>query len=323
MKTQEAKRIPISQFLAALGHAPVKEGHGEKWYFSPFREETTASFKLSADERAWYDHGVGAGGNILDLAMQLFNVSLVDALHEIERLVGSPTLRAAAAGQYSLLERDKPLAGIDPAPVLNTPVMAQEGQSKRGDAFTDVTIKAVTDGRLLRYLQERAIPPLLAREYLQEIRYTYHEKRYFALAFPNDSNSYEMRNQYYQGVFGKKTISTLHLSQSPPSVAVFEGVFDFLSAMVWDKSAMDGAVIVMNSVAMKAQTLAQIRQIGAPLVNLYLDHDRAGKTLTAEMQQELSGVNVVDCSGLYAGYKDFNEFLQAQRHSTKKGGILT
>ena len=121
----------------------------------------------------------------------------------------------------------------------------------------------------------------------------------------------------------RKTISTLHLSQSPHSVAVFEGVFDFLSAMVWDKSALDGGVIVMNSVAMKAQTLAVLRQSGVPLVNLYLDNDRAGKTLAAEMQQELSGVNVVDCSGLYAEYKDFNEFLQAQRHSAKKGGILT
>ncbi len=134
MKTQDAKQIPLSQFLTALGHAPVKEVHGEKWYISPFRQEATASFKLSADQRAWYDHGRGHGGNILDLTMQLFNVSLVDALREIERLVGSPTIRAAAAGQYSLLERGKPTAGINPAPGRTTVAeVLQERKSIKQD----------------------------------------------------------------------------------------------------------------------------------------------------------------------------------------------
>ena len=85
----------------------------------------------------------------------------------------------------------------------------------------------------------------------------------------------------------------------------------------WDESALDGAVIVMNSVAMKAQALAALRRLGAPTVKLYLDNDTAGKTLTRELQQELTGVNVVDCSGVYAGYKDFNDFLQAQQRQTR------
>lgn len=326
MRTQDAKLIPIPELLAALGHAPVKESNGEKWYLSPFRQEKTASFQVSADQRAFNDHGDGGkSGNILDFAMFYFHCTLSEALREIERLVGAPAHRAAAAsGQYSLLERVMPVAGANPAPALNTPVIAQEGQSRRSDAFTEVTIKPVTDGRLLRYLKERAIPPALASEYLQEIRYSYQGKQYFALAFQNDNGSFEMRNQYYQGVYGRKTISTLQAQAVVPSVSVFEGVFDFLSAVVWDRSVLDGAVIVMNSVAMKAQTLGAIGRMTTPVVNLYLDNDKAGKTLALEMQAELTGVNVVDCSGVYAEYKDFNEFLQAQQRQQRvtKGGML-
>lgn len=320
--------IPIPELLAALGHAPVKESNGEKWYLSPFREEKTASFQVSADGRAFNDHGDGGkSGNILDFAMFYFHCTLSEALREIERLVGAPAHRAAAAsGQYSLLERVTPPAGTNPAPAPNASVIAQEGQSRRSDAFTEVTIKPVTDGRLLRYLKDRAIPPALAGEYLQEIRYSYQGKQYFALAFPNDNGSFEMRNQYYQGVYGRKTISTLHASPAEvTSVSVFEGVFDFLSAVVWDRSVLDGAVIVLNSVALKAQALATIGRMAASTVKLYLDNDKAGKSLALEIQAELTGVNVVDCSGVYAGYKDFNEFLQAHQRQQRvtKGGMLT
>lgn len=325
MNAQEAKRIPLSDLLAALGHTPAFERGGEKWYLSPFRKESTASFKLSRDERAFYDHGAGLGGNILDLTMQLYGVSVGDALRQIERLVGSPTYRAAAAGQYSLLERAAPVSGTDPAAAPNTSITAEEPQQSRVGGFTDVSIKAVSDGRLLRYLQERAIPPALARDYLQEIRYTYHEKRYFALAFPNDHGSFEMRNPYYQGVYGKKAISTVRGTiTGVPSVAVFEGVFDFLSALVLEKVEPEGAVIVMNSVAMKGQTLAALRRMKTPTVRLFLDNDRAGQTLALEMREELSEVDVVDCSGFYAGHKDVNAFLQAERQQqrAKNGGIL-
>src|SRR4051794_30369158 len=111
MNIQDAKRIPIAELLAALGHTPVRESNGEKWYRSPFRQENTASFKLSADQRAFYDHGLGKGGNILDFAMIYFHAPLTEALREIERVVGAPAHRAAAAGgQYSLLPEAAPAA---------------------------------------------------------------------------------------------------------------------------------------------------------------------------------------------------------------------
>lgn len=293
---------------------------GEPWYHSPFRQENTPSFKLTVDRKAFFDHGLGKGGNILDFAMLYFQSSLSEALREIERVMGSPTRRAAAqGGQYSLLP--------DAAPAARTPSPPPEPEPEpdtKSAGFTDVKVQALMDPRLLRYVQERGITPALAREYVQEIRYTYQERRYFALAFANDAGGMDTRNAYFKGVFGKKAITTLHAQGEVSSVTVFEGVFDFLSAKAWNSAAVDGAVIVMNSVAMKAQTLEAIRRIGAPVVRLFLDNDHAGRTLAAELSEELTGLQVVDSSSVYAGYKDFNEFWQEQQRQTgaKKGGIL-
>jgi len=65
----------------------------------------------------------------------------------------------------------------------------------------------------------------------------------------------------------------------------------------------------MNSVAMKHRTLEAIREMEASKIYLYLDSDAAGRELTEHFREELQSVDVLDKSDLYAGYKDFNEFL--------------
>ncbi|MCB1810000.1 MAG: DNA primase, partial [Candidatus Competibacteraceae bacterium] len=65
----------MRDLLAALGFKPVKEDKGELWYLSPFRQETDASFKITRDGKAWYDHGEGAGGNILKFACRYYGLA--------------------------------------------------------------------------------------------------------------------------------------------------------------------------------------------------------------------------------------------------------
>ena len=88
MNIAQAKLIVIPTLLEWLGYVPVRERHGELWYASPFRQETEPSFKLSRDGKAWYDHGAGTGGNILDFAMAYFQTDVSGALRELERLQG-------------------------------------------------------------------------------------------------------------------------------------------------------------------------------------------------------------------------------------------
>ena len=47
MNIEEAKRIPLEDFLRRLGFTPVKRQGDSLWYRSPFREERTPSFKVS------------------------------------------------------------------------------------------------------------------------------------------------------------------------------------------------------------------------------------------------------------------------------------
>lgn len=73
MKAAQAKRVPLRELLAALGLQPARRdpAKGEQWYLSPFREETSASFKVDEAKNLWYDFGAAAGGNVLDFAMTI------------------------------------------------------------------------------------------------------------------------------------------------------------------------------------------------------------------------------------------------------------
>ena len=47
MNIEEAKRIPLEDYLRRMGFSPVKEQGDSLWYRSPFRQERTPSFKVS------------------------------------------------------------------------------------------------------------------------------------------------------------------------------------------------------------------------------------------------------------------------------------
>lgn len=74
MNIVQAKQIQLEDFLAKLGYQPTKKDKNSLWYYSPFRKESTPSFNVNIHKRVWYDHGLGKGGNIIDLAMELIPV---------------------------------------------------------------------------------------------------------------------------------------------------------------------------------------------------------------------------------------------------------
>ena len=65
MNIQKIKTIKLQDFLASLGHTPIKQQGNKLWYLSPFRTERQASFKVNTEINQWYDFGVGKGGNIM------------------------------------------------------------------------------------------------------------------------------------------------------------------------------------------------------------------------------------------------------------------
>jgi hypothetical protein len=84
MNSAEAKKIPIEQFLAKLGHKPSSKKNNEYWYHSPFREnDKTPSFKLNLNLNTWYDFSIAEGGTLLDLVSKLYNENISDVLKRL------------------------------------------------------------------------------------------------------------------------------------------------------------------------------------------------------------------------------------------------
>ena len=83
---------------------------------------------------------------------------------------------------------------------------------------------------LLAYLQKRGINLELAKRECSEARYTHNGKRYFAIAFPNGSGGFEVRNPYFKGCIAPKEISHIRQAgKARTACYVFEGFMDYLS----------------------------------------------------------------------------------------------
>ena len=66
---EEVKNTDMVDYLASLGFKPAKVSRNDFWYLSPFRDETTPSFKVNRNLNRWYDFGDGKGGNIIDFGI--------------------------------------------------------------------------------------------------------------------------------------------------------------------------------------------------------------------------------------------------------------
>ena len=185
MDIQTAKQIKIADYLHSLGFSPVKQQGINLWYKSPLREETEASFKVNTERNQWYDFALGRGGNIIALAQELYCSDHVPYL--LQRIgEQTPNIR---------------------------PVSFSFGkQSSSEPSFQQLEIVSLSSPALLTYLQERGINIALAKKECSEAHFTHHGKRYFAIAFPNVSGGYEIRNRYFKGCIAPKEIS--HIRQS-------------------------------------------------------------------------------------------------------------
>lgn len=203
---KEIKSIPLATFLSKLGHNPVKAQGYRMWYKSPLRQEHTPSFKVQTDINCWYDFGIGRGGNIIDLASELYQSNDLCYLMDcIAKCVSVPSPQTVAS--FSPQRHSAP-------------------------SFTDVEVVPLRHHALVAYLQERGIPAQIAAEHCKQIHYSCRGKRYYAVGFANESGGYETRNKYFKVCIAPKDITLRRIRDGPAKdVAVFEGFIDYLSAL--------------------------------------------------------------------------------------------
>ena len=278
---KEIKSIPLAVFLSRLGHEPAARKGTRLWYKSPLRQEQTPSFKVETTLNCWYDFGLGKGGNLIDLATELYQ---------------STDLR------YLM----RCIANSYPVPSVQT-VASSFATRHSAPSIERFEVVPLEHRALVAYLQERGIPAHIATANCKEAHYSVSGKPYFAVAFENVSGGRELRNKYFKGCRGRKDISYLPWARDGPSTecTVFEGFIDYLSAIAL--GVISGAdAIILNSVVDVNKVVPYLKDYNA--INCYLDNDNAGQSALAELTA-IYGSAVIDRSTLYSEFNDLNDFL--------------
>ena len=281
----EAKRMDIVTYLESLSIKPQTVNGNDYWYLSPLRDEKTPSFKINRKLNVWYDHGIGQGGNLVDLGILLHHCSVQEFLGKLNSLGDS----------FS----------------FHQPVMPPQ----KSDEVAEKKIKLIaadtlTDPILCHYLETRNIPVEIAKNYCRQITYMNGEKQFYAIGFKNNSGGFELRSPNFKSTVSPKDFTFLN-AQKFDAVAVFEGFTDFLSLIASGKQILPELTnfLVLNSLSFfeKARPVMEQHE----RVYLLLDNDAAGKNCAKRALSLSHQYN--DLSNRYEEDKDINEWLMKEK----------
>lgn len=73
---QDILRIPLTEFMAALGEKPIKAFEDMKLYYAPPRYDPEPMLVVDTNTNRWYDHATDQSGDIIDLAALMMNPNL-------------------------------------------------------------------------------------------------------------------------------------------------------------------------------------------------------------------------------------------------------
>ena len=286
MTIDEAKRIHIGHFLSLLGHTPVRHSSNDEWYISPFRDENTASFHVFRYGCRWHDFGEGSGGDIIDLTKHLYGIiGTRDALLKIQEITGNVWTSIELPGKEK-----------------NTTSKACRSESASGH---DYKIKvSELSLPLLQYSRKRAIGDETIKRVCSKIHYTVPDgRRFFGIGFQNDKGGWEVRSEIFKGCLGLKA-PTSYLSLADVPTVLFEGFFDYLSALELGWVEKHNAVI-LNSVQ-ELDAAISLFFSGQPIITC-LDNDAAGRKAVAKLMKSCNVVD--DWANRFPESKDLNDYL--------------
>lgn len=281
-----AKAVSIVGLMEAKGLKPVRETGDELLYLTPFREEKTASCWVNSSLNCFCDFG-GTDemkGDAITFARLLWRIGFKEA---VQRLLGLQTL---------------------PAPSFS--FSGPEATKKTEKGIQVLSVRPLRHPALIQYVQKRGISLRVANRYLKEITYQTKGKRFFAVGFPNEAGGFELRNGL--GFKGGKTLNGITtFDRQSDSVAIFEGFFDYLSALeFYGRLYPKITTIVLNSCNNLNKALPILTN--RKLIHCYLDNDPTGRETLERMKSK--GLTVKDWSELlYPRCKDFNEHLLESR----------
>lgn len=277
-----AKAVTFQTALAALNVPFSRVSGGQLLYYSPFTDESTPSCWIDPKKNNMKDFSSGFGGDIIAFAEKVRGRGFQDAVIWLISL------------ENSIVEFKKEVYFKD-------------------SKITLTDVKPLTSQSLLQYVYNRGISKQLADTYLKQIHYRVAQSNFFSLGFQNDNGGYELRSppktpndKGFKGCLGTKQIRTISFAKTN-NVAVFEGFFSFLSFLQLGLHSFtyNFDFIILN-------TLSIIHKVpfgNYTTIRLYLDNDASGIKATKRIVEENPLKIVLDCSKIYKGFNDLNEYL--------------
>ncbi|CDT07415.1 DNA primase [Sphingobacterium sp. PM2-P1-29] len=278
--------MDIVAYLSKLGYEPSKIRGNDHWYYSPFRNENSPSFKVNRRKNRWYDFGEGKGGSLIDFGIRYNNCTIGEFL--------------------ALIVNDE-------LPV-STIIHSSNAKEKEAPKIDILKVKELASQALLAYIASRRIPFSIAKQFLKEVTYTNAGKTFFALGFQTDAGGYELRSAYFKGSSAPKFYT--HIKNSFDTLCVFEGFMDFLSFItILQASAMPAHYdfLILNSLSFVTVSIEKMKSY--PAVDLYLDNNQPGDKFTAEIKSVIPGAE--DKRSFFKNYEDMNAFLCRPSYRTK------
>jgi hypothetical protein len=273
MTSSQANSISIKEYLGGMNILPSKNKSSYGMYYSPFRAETEASFKVDYNKNLWYDFGSGEGGTMVDLVMKLNDCLFPEAMKILQGKA---------------------------MPTFNEPPRPLDKSSKT----ILHSVLPLDNYALISYLTRRGINTETAQNQCVEVHYSNNKKDFYAIGFKNDAGGYELRNRYYKGSVSPKDITTF--TPGTDECMVFEGFMDYLSYLTM-KQQMQPQVntVVLNSTIHLDKAMGFLNR--HHLIYAYLDNDVTGKQVLSEIYRQHG--HVVDYSLYYGKCKDLNDYL--------------
>lgn len=271
------EQIRMIDYLAEKDIYPISIKQNIYWFLSPFRNEKTASFKVDNSTNRFYDFGEGFGGTLIDLISKLENISIKEIIQKFNK------------NSFSFQKQND--------------FQFEKIQTK--NKYEILKLQEISSFPLVQYLEERKLPLEIVNRYCKEILYKLNEKTYYAIAFPNNENGYEIRNKYVKMCLVKKDISLIKNNQN--HLKIFESWSDFISYLfLFPTDEFEYDFLILNSIALLRKNIELIYKYES--IQTYFDHDDAGKSATNFLEMELK-TKVNDGSNFYKNHKDLNEFI--------------
>lgn len=275
---ETARNFSIVKALEKLGHFPKKTTEKEAWFLSPFRSETQASFKVSKIHNRWYDHGLGIGGNVIDLVSKILRCSIKETLAFLNDSIAT------------------------------IPFKKQLVFNEKETGISILKVQDITHPALIQYADSRNITLPVVKTYCKEVWYTYKDSQYFAIGLKNNRGGWELRNKIFKNCCSPKSYT--YIKRNCNQLIILEGMFDLLSLAIMDDVLLSTSdILVLNSISFINDIEKYISKY--TLVHLYLDNDSTGQKAT---QYLISKYKIsIDKSSSYKNYKDLNDLLSHEK----------